>query len=149
MKNKSKRSLLMLIKSNIPGIREYISLSFIVLIILLFLVIFSSYLFIKSLQIGQYADTIISRNAYVIIIFWIVSTIILFLIFVRKILEMSEHIVGPTRRIERELDKILNGEKNIHIVLRRSDILFDVVKKINQVLDMFEKKYDKDSNENL
>lgn len=49
-------------------------------------------------------------------------------------LELSHRIAGPIYRIEKELDKIIAGEKGTHIKLRRNDELKSLAEKISRLI---------------
>lgn len=50
----------------------------------------------------------------------------------------SHRIAGPVFRINRELQRVLDGEKNIRINLRQKDKLQELTARINQLLEEFD-----------
>lgn len=58
--------------------------------------------------------------------------IIIILLFAHKV---AHTIVGPFDRIIRELDESLEGKKDGHIVIRKSDKFCPLVERINKLLD--------------
>ena len=69
---KHKRSLLNVLITNVPGARSYVLLIFLQLMAFLIAVMFSSYLFIKAIQLGKYANSILNNNIHIIIVLWII-----------------------------------------------------------------------------
>ena len=49
-------------------------------------------------------------------------------------LELSNRIAGPIYRLEKELDRIISGEKSTHIKLRKNDELKSLADKINRLM---------------
>lgn len=50
-------------------------------------------------------------------------------------LEFSNRIAGPIYRLERELDKVISGERVSHIRLRKNDELKVLADKINKLIN--------------
>lgn len=61
--------------------------------------------------------------------------ITIFILFVIA-LELSHRIAGPLRRIEKELDKMISGEKRGPIKIRKKDAFKPLVDKINKLLKL-------------
>lgn len=49
-------------------------------------------------------------------------------------LELSHRLVGPLRRLERELDERISGQKDTPIKLRKKDVLEPLVDRINKLI---------------
>jgi methyl-accepting chemotaxis protein len=52
----------------------------------------------------------------------------------------SNRIIGPIPRIERELDRVLAGDKSVRIKTRNNDELNSFINKINAVLERMERQ---------
>jgi len=74
----------------------------------------------------------VARKVSLIII--ITLPIILFIIWIIA-LELSHRIVGPLRRIEKELDDRIKGKKDEPIQIRKKDAFKPLVDKINKLLN--------------
>jgi|GEM_PF-3000920 len=133
---KHKRSLLNVLITNVPGARSYVLLIFLQLMAFLIAVMFSSYLFIKAIQLGKYANSILNNNIHIIIVFWIILWLFLFLYSLRSVLSISYYVAGPIKRMEQVLDNILNG-MDTTITLRDSDALSGIAKRVNAVIEMY------------
>lgn len=130
---KYKRSILNVLYTNVPGARDHVTLLFAVLSIFLAAVLLSSFLFIKVIQVGHYAEFVIGKNIHLIILAWGVVWFVSFVYSVRAVLFISYRVAGPIKRMERVLDEVLNG-KDTTITLRESDALSGLAKRINQLL---------------
>ena len=134
--NKHKRSLLNVLITNVPGARSYVLLIFLQLLAFLFSVILSSYLFIESIQLGKYAETILSDNIYIIVFIWVVFWLILFSYSLKAALNISYYIAGPIKRMEKVLDDILNG-MDTALTVRDADALSGIATRVNAVVEMY------------
>jgi HAMP domain-containing protein len=132
---KFKRSIFSVLTYNIPGAREFVMLLFVVLTVFLLAIGFSSYLFIKAIQIGNYAEYVITAKIPLILFFWAVIWMVAFLYAMHSALQISYRVAGPIKRIERLLDEILNG-KDTRIILRDKDALAGIAQRINKLLDL-------------
>lgn len=65
--------------------------------------------------------------------------IFLFLIL-RTALIYSNRIIGPVRRLERELDKVIEGDYSVRLKTRHKDELRAFVNKINMLLEKVDKR---------
>lgn len=65
--------------------------------------------------------------------------IFLFLIL-RTALVYSNRIIGPVRRLERELDKVIEGDYSVRLKTRHKDELRAFVNKINMLLEKVDKR---------
>ena len=132
---KYKRSILNVLVYNIPGAREYVRLLFIVLSVFMVSVVISSFLFVKAVQIGNYAEAVITQKVYLILLLWAFIWLVSFLYSVKVVLDVSYRVAGPIKRMERLLDEILNG-KDTTINLREKDALSGIAQRINKLIEM-------------
>lgn len=63
-----------------------------------------------------------------------------FLALIIVIYVVLHRILGPIPRMESILEKIINGEHSLRVVIREKDILQPFVDKLNKVLDLLEGK---------
>jgi len=134
--SKHKRSLLNVLITNVPGARSYVLLIFLQLLAFLFSVMLSSYLFIESIHLGKYAETVLSDNIYIIVIIWIVFWLVLFSYSLKTALSISYYTAGPIKRMEEVLDNILNG-MDTYLTVRDADALAGIAKRVNSVIEMY------------
>jgi hypothetical protein len=52
----------------------------------------------------------------------------------------SHKIAGPVYRIQKDIDRVLGGEKAVRVQLRKGDKLKDLASKVNALLEAYEKK---------
>lgn len=140
---KNKRSILNVLKSNVPGSKELVLMLSFVMLTFLLIVSLSTWMFFKSLRIEQFVnaggDFVLNENIKYIFIFWALAAVILFIYSVYTILKISYFVAGPIKRIERILDDMING-KDVSITLRPEDALAPVANKINLLVEMLKKK---------
>jgi len=134
--SKHKRSLLNVLITNVPGARSYVLLIFLQLLAFLFSVMLSSYLFIESIQLGKYAETVLSDNIYIIVIIWVVFWLVLFSYSLKAALNISYYIAGPIKRMEKVLDDMLNG-MDTALTVRDADALAGIATRVNAVVEMY------------
>lgn len=63
----------------------------------------------------------------------------LFFLILRMALVYSNRIIGPIPRLERELDRVISGERSIRLSARNGDELSSFVAKINELLEKVDK----------
>lgn len=71
----------------------------------------------------------------------IIAAPVLLSIIIRKALLYSHRIVGPIPRLERELDKVIQGDYSVRIKTRNNDELRGLVNKMNSVLESVDKSF--------
>jgi hypothetical protein len=98
-------------------------------------VVLSSFLFIKAIQVGDYAESVIRSKTGFIVIFWALVWLASFVYSMRTALQIAGRVAGPIRRMEHLMDEILNG-KEVRINLRKEDALNGVAQRINQLLEL-------------
>jgi hypothetical protein len=52
----------------------------------------------------------------------------------------SHRIAGPVYRMQKDIEKALEGEKGVRVHLRKKDKLKDLAEKVNALIDAYEKK---------
>lgn len=52
----------------------------------------------------------------------------------------SHRIAGPVYRMQKDIEKVLAGEKGVRVQLRKNDKLKDLAEKLNALIDSYEKK---------
>lgn len=62
---------------------------------------------------------------------------IIFVVILLLAIAVSHELVGPIQRLEKDLDRILAGNKKHRTRLRETDDLANVSSKINKILDKF------------
>lgn len=132
MKNRrSKASFLKL-----PSIIHFITASLIYVTVLLSLNLYSSWrtaVELKNfLQISSswWLNSVISQLSFTAAI--LVLLITMFVLLHRNL--------GAVPRMERTLDKIIAGDYSLRLSVRKKDTIYNLVAKLNKVLDLLEKK---------
>jgi len=64
----------------------------------------------------------------------------LFLTFLIAMFVILHRAIGPIPRMEKILERVVSGEYSLRIAIRKKDIILPFVYKLNQVLDLLEKK---------
>ena len=52
----------------------------------------------------------------------------------------SHRIAGPAYRIQKEIDKVLGGDKGVRVQLRKGDKLKELASKVNSLIEAYDKK---------
>lgn len=84
------------------------------------------------------ATTLLPAMKRVNVVILVVIPIALFIVL-KMALVYSNRIIGPLPRIEREIDRIISGDRSIRLKVRSKDELNAFVNKINMLLDKIEK----------
>ncbi len=66
-------------------------------------------------------------------------------IFLVIILVLLHRAIEPFQRIEKVLEKTLSGDYSTRLTLRKKDIAYSFVGKLNKIIDLLEKKTGQDS----
>jgi methyl-accepting chemotaxis protein len=69
-----------------------------------------------------------------------VSFLLVVIIFLINIMLFLHRGLGPVRRVESVIDRVLSGDYSLRINLRKKDILQSLAIKINQLIDLLESK---------
>ena len=128
---KYKRSIINVL-FNVPGAGNYLALLMCTIIVFVSLMGITNVFFIKSLQLGRYAEIHLQRGINLIIILWTVEAMLFILLSGWISLVISRKIAGPIKRMERVLDEIAAG-KTQRLILRQGDALYGVAEKINNI----------------
>ncbi len=64
--------------------------------------------------------------------FFVILLIVIFLVLHR--------VLGPIPRMEKILEKVINGDRSLRITIREKDIIHPFVDKLNKLLDLLEQK---------
>lgn len=120
---------------------RYMGLVVIPLIILLTALYYLIYysVFTEMLIPEAIAVTLLPAMKKVNLILLATVPIFLFLIL-RTALVYSNRIIGPVRRLERELDKVIEGDYSVRLKTRHKDELRAFVNKINMLLEKVDKR---------
>ncbi|MBA3052466.1 MAG: hypothetical protein ABII20_01700 [Candidatus Omnitrophota bacterium] len=133
---KYKRSILNVL-FNVSGAKRYLALLAGTILIFVLLLGVTNFIFIKSLQLGPFAEIHLARGINLIFILWLAESILLIGLSGWLSLVLSRKIAGPIKRLERVLDEIIGG-KNSRLVLRDGDALFGLAERINILLEKYE-----------
>ncbi len=120
---------------------RYMGLVVIPLILLLTALYYLIYysVFTEMLIPEAIAVTLLPAMKKVNLILLATVPIFLFLIL-RTALVYSNRIIGPVRRLERELDKVIDGDYSVRLKTRHKDELRAFVNKINMLLEKVDKR---------
>ena len=64
----------------------------------------------------------------------------LFSTFLIAMFVILHRTMGPIPRMEKILDRVINGESSLRIAIRKKDLVRPFADKLNQVLDLLERK---------
>lgn len=131
---KSRRSKIYFLKT--PFVLRFISISLVYVCVLILINLYSSWMIIKELKNCTqgssvwWAHSLISQLSFS-------GAIIILLITMLILLHRS---LGAIPRIEGILDRVSNGDYSLRITVRKKDIIYSFVHKINKIIDLLEKK---------
>jgi len=63
-----------------------------------------------------------------------------FLVLLIFMFVILNRILGPIPRMEKVLEKVINGDYSLRITVRKKDIIHSFVDKLNKVIDLLESK---------
>ena len=115
-----------------------VAIPLIILLTALYYLIYYS-VFTEMLIPEAIAVTLLPAMKKVNLILLATVPIFLFLIL-RTALVYSNRIIGPVRRLERELDKVIEGDYSVRLKTRHKDELRAFVNKINMLLEKVDKR---------
>jgi len=121
------------------GLKLKVKFNFLRIILLIIILgfVLTSYLSIELLNkndpLYAYYYSLVIQSSFTAIVIILLITIVFFL----------HRTVGPLDRIENELEKVINGNYSVRITVRKKDILYSLIEKINKVLEILSKKANK------
>ena len=118
------------------GLRLKLKFNFLRLILLIIILGFAltSYL---SIELLNRNDLLYAYYYSLVIQFSFAAVVIILLITFTFFLHRT---VGPLDRIEAELEKAIKGNYSIRITVRKKDVLYSLIEKINKVLEILSKE---------
>ncbi len=131
---KKRRSKIAFLK--MPSIIHFINASLIYVAILLVFNLYSSWKIAVDLRdclqttSSWWLNSVISQLSFT-------AAILVLLVTMFVLLHRS---LGPIPRMERVLDKIIEGDHSLRLTVRKKDSVYSFVAKLNKVLDLLEKK---------
>lgn len=94
----------------------------------------------KELEYPDVANAVLAPAFHKINLLLIVAMPVLIAAFLALAQIISNRLTGPLRRIETELDEVLDGKGRKTIVIRNSDVLSPLVARINRLIAHSHKK---------
>jgi hypothetical protein len=131
---KNRRSKIYFLKT--PFVLHFISIALVYICLLILVNLYSSWMIIKELKnCGQgssswWIHSLISQLSFS-------GAILILLITMLVLLHRS---LGAIPRIEGILDRVNNGEYSLRVTVRKKDIIYSFVHKINKIIDLLDKK---------
>jgi len=121
------------------GLKLKIKFNFLRIILLIIILgfVLTFYLSIELLNkndsLYAYYYSLVIQSTFTAIVIILLITIVFFL----------HRTIGPLDRIENELEKVINGNYYVRITVRKKDVLYSLIEKINKVLEILSKKANK------